>query len=68
MSLGGHLETDGAVNALNSILVTASLGAQLAVICVTFEPGLTISHTLHLSASGFCMKVKYALSSIVCNP
>lgn len=42
MNLLGHLETDGVVNALNSIVFLANmaLGAQLAIICVTFELSL----------------------------
>lgn len=51
MNLLGHLETDEAVNALNSIVVlaTVALRAQLATIFVTFELSLTFLHTLHLS-------------------
>ena len=50
MNLLGHLETDEAINALNSIvlLATVALGAQLATICVTFELSLTFLPTLHL--------------------
>lgn len=51
MNLLGHLETDEAFSALNSIgfLATMTLRAQLVIIGVTFELGLIFLRTLHLS-------------------
>lgn len=52
MNLLGHLETDEAVNALNSIvfLATMALKAQFAIICVTFELDWTFLLTVVVSA------------------